>query len=194
MTGRRGTGASGRRPPAALAKALLIGLLGVGGPPDRAGAIQAARATGVPDRAVPADLVGAWAFSVAIGNYCNPLGHCSPDSGGSMSFTIRADGQAEHALVETSRVEGCGQIRTLTRKRGTIKVNGPTLVFLTRSGTYTSSNGCRPDLTGTWNLEARDLAPRALTWQLVADPGAPGQQALRLVDPENQMSGTYSRR
>lgn len=172
----------------------MVGLVWVGGPTGETRAVQASRAMTVVDQTVPADLVGTWAFSVAAGSYCNPLGHCSPGSGGSMSFTVKADGQAEHVLFETSVVQGCGEIRTLTRKLGRIKVSGPTLVFLTRSGTYKSSNGCRPDLTGTWNLEARDLAPRALTWQVVTDPGTPGRQTLRLVDPENQMSGTYSRR
>lgn len=182
-----------RQPLAALAKASMIGLVSVGGLPDKAEAVQLAPVVPAAERGVPADLVGTWAFSVATGNYCNPLGHCAPGSGGTMSFTVKADGQAEYALFETSHEDGCGQIQTLTRKLGTIKVREATLIFLTRTGTYKSSHGCRPDLSGTWSLEARDLAPRALSWQLIADPGTPGRQALRLVDPEGQMSGTYSR-
>jgi len=74
-----------RHPLAVLAKVSMIGLVSVGGLPDKAEAVQLAPVVPVAERSVPADLVGTWAFSVATGNYCNPLGHCAPGSGGSMS-------------------------------------------------------------------------------------------------------------
>lgn len=138
-------------------------------------------------QSVPAALVGKWGFAVASGNYCNHLGQCAPGNGGSQSLTFTADGRAEHTLFESSLLDGCGQIQTLTRRVGTVSVRGSTILFSPQSGLYTAKNGCRPDLTGTWRLEARDLAPIAISWQLSGN-------ALRLVDPTGRTSGVYSRR
>lgn len=137
---------------------------------------------------VPAALVGTWGFAVATGNYCNRLGHCAPGSGGSQSFTFRADGYSEYRLFESALVDGCGQIQTLTHKIGVVAVRGSSIQFFPRSGTYKAINGCRPDLTGTWRLEAKDLAPILVRWQFLPE------NALRLVDPTGKVSGVYSRR
>ncbi|WP_292394400.1 hypothetical protein [Mesorhizobium sp.] len=136
---------------------------------------------------MPAVLVGRWGFAAASGNYCDPLGNCAPGSGGSISFTFGANGRAEYSLFQSSLVDGCGQIQSLTHKTGTARVNGSTLVFTPRKGSYKSVNGCRPDLTGTWKFGAGDLKPVALQWQL------DGRQ-LRLADPGGEASGVYSRR
>jgi hypothetical protein len=137
--------------------------------------------------AVPPALVGKWGFAVASGVYCNGFGNCAPGSGGSISFTFRADGRAEYALFESALVDGCGEIQSLTLKRGTFTVDGSTIAFSPKSGTYKSVNGCRPDLTGSWKFEAKDLKPVALGWRFVAD-------GLQLVDPGGEASGVYSRR
>ncbi|HEX2889899.1 hypothetical protein [Vineibacter terrae] len=136
---------------------------------------------------VPAALVGSWGYAVASGSYCNQLGQCAPGSGGSQSLSVAADGRAEHAMFESALIDGCGQLQTMTRKVGTVAVRGAILVFSPHSGLYTSRNGCRPDLTGTWRLEAKDLAPVSISWQLSGG-------TLRLVDPTGHMSGVYSRR
>lgn len=139
----------------------------------------------------PAALVGTWGFAVATGNYCDPLGGCAPGSGGSQSFTFTADGNATFAKLESALVDGCGEIRTFIRTTGPATVDEATMVFSPRSGTYVAANGCRPDLTGTWNLEPKDLTTVAIRWQLV---GNGRQKALKLTDPKGEVSGVYSRR
>jgi hypothetical protein len=109
--------------------------------------------------AMPAALVGKWGFAVASGDYCNMLSHCAPGSGGSISFTFDAGGRTRYALFESSLVDGCGQIQSLTLKNGTTRVSGSTVVFTPKAGTYKSINGCRPDLTGTWKFGTGDLQP-----------------------------------
>jgi hypothetical protein len=165
----------------ALAVAGVTGLLLM------AGAQARVKAAG---NAFPAHLVGTWGFAVATGNYCNPLGRCAPGSGGSQSFTFTADGNATFAKLESALVDGCGEIRTFIRTAGPAIVNGATIVFSPRSGAYVAANGCRPDLTGTWNIEPKDLTTVSMRWELVGG----GRKALRLTDPKGEVSGIYSRR
>ncbi len=169
-----------------------LGACGGGGAADAApgGAGPSATLAAAP----PAALVGTWGFAAATGNYCDPLGDCTPGSGGSESFTIDALGRTAFALFESSLLPGCGEIRTLTRKLGSIAVSGDRMVFAPSSGTYEAHNACRPDLSGSWTLAAADLAPVALTWQLVPDPQDPSRSALQIVDPTGQASGVYGRR
>lgn len=136
---------------------------------------------------MPAALVGKWGFAVASGNYCDTLSHCEPGSGGSISFTFGADGRAYYALLQSSLVDGCGQIRSLTLKTGKAQVRGSTLTFTPTAGTYKSINGCRPDLTGLWKFKPGDLQPVSLRWQL--EDGR-----LRLIDPDGEVSGVYGRK
>ena len=143
---------------------------------------------------IPAMLSGTWGFAVATGNYCDSLKHCAPGSGGSISFTLRPDGRAESVLFESVLLNGCGEIQTLTRKTGTATVRGSNILFSPVVGTYESVNGCRPDLTGTWNFEPKDLKPVSLNWQVVQDERDPSRNVLKLVDPDNELSGTYRRR
>ena len=112
---------------------------------------------------------------------------CAPGSGGSISFTFRQDGRAEYSLFQSSLIDGCGQVQTLTLKTGTVTVNGSTLLFMPKAGSYKSVNGCRPDLTGSWKFGTGDLKPVSFDWQL-----EDGQ--LSLVDPGGEASGIYSRR
>ncbi|ADV10184.1 MULTISPECIES: hypothetical protein [Mesorhizobium] len=137
--------------------------------------------------AMPAALVGKWGFAVASGNYCDTFSNCDPGSGGSVTFTFGADGRTYYALFQSSLVDGCGQVRSLTLKTGKASVRGSTLVFTPTAGTYKSVNGCRPDLTGLWKFKPGDLKPVSLRWQL------DGNQ-LRLIDPDGEASGVYSRR
>lgn len=137
--------------------------------------------------AMPAELIGKWGFAVASGVYCTTIGNCAPGAGGSISFTFGANGRTEFALFESSLIDGCGQVQTLTLKTGTTKVTGAQLIFTPKAGTYKSVNGCRPDLTGTWVFGAGDLKPMRLEWRLVAD-------GLRITDPSGEASGVYSRR
>ncbi|MBN9234547.1 MULTISPECIES: hypothetical protein [Phyllobacteriaceae] len=137
--------------------------------------------------AVPVALVGKWGFAATSGEYCDPLGACAPGSGGSISFTFRQDGRAEYSLFQSSLIDGCGQVQTLTLKTGTVTVNGSTLLFMPKAGSYKSVNGCRPDLTGSWKFGTGDLKPVSFDWQL-----EDGQ--LSLVDPGGEASGIYSRR
>jgi hypothetical protein len=137
--------------------------------------------------AMPAALIGKWGFAVASGVYCNTIGICAPGSGGSISFTFGANGRTEFALFESSLIDGCGQVQTLTLKTGTTTVKGAQLIFAPKAGTYKSVNGCRPDLTGTWTFAAKDLKPMQLEWHLLAG-------GLRISDPNGEVSGVYSRR
>jgi hypothetical protein len=144
--------------------------------------------------AIPTALVGKWGFAVATGVYCNALGNCAPGSGGSISFTFKADGRTEYALFESALVDGCGEIQSLTLKTGTTAVKGAQLIFTPKAGTYKSVNGCRPDLTGTWAFEAKDLKLMPLGWRLVQDQQDPARSALQITDPAGEASGVYSRR
>ncbi|MER8423968.1 hypothetical protein NKJ50_03880 [Mesorhizobium sp. M0115] len=179
------TGSSPARLAVFVTLAGLTGCLAVG-PADAAGQGKG-RTARSRQGSIPPALVGKWGFAVASGDYCTTLGHCAPGSGGSISFTFSANGRTQYALFESSLVDGCGQIQSLTLKTGTTTVHGSTLVFTPKAGTYKSVNGCRPDLTGTWKFGAGDLKPVSLSWQLN------GRQ-LRLVDPGGEASGVYSRR
>ncbi|MBA1143946.1 hypothetical protein [Mesorhizobium neociceri] len=137
--------------------------------------------------AMPAALLGKWGFAAASGDYCDPLGNCAPGSGGSISFTFRADGRAEYSLFQSSLVDGCGQIQSLTLKTGTVTMDDATIVFTPKAGSYRSVNGCRPDLTGLWKFKPGDLKPVSLRWELEG-------RRLRLTDPGGEASGVYGRK
>jgi len=168
----------------AVARAALLGMAAAAG----LFAIRPCKAAqqALPINSFPTQLVGKWGFVTASGNYCDPLSHCAPGGGGSISFTFRADGRTEYRIFESALVEGCGQIQTMTVKTGRSRVSGPNLVFTPTAGTYKSVNGCRPDLTGTWQYGPGDLKPTSVRWQLAGE-------TLRLEDPANEASGTYRR-
>ena len=146
------------------------------------------------DAAVPDALVGTWGFAAATGNYCDPLGQCAAGSGGSESFTFTPQGGAQYALLESALVPGCGEVKTLTQLEGRVTILGSTLVFAPVSGTYAANNACRPDLSGIWSLEPKDLTLMSLDWQFVPDADDPLHSALKITDPAGRASGTYSRR
>jgi len=178
-----------------LAVFAFAGCLGAcGGGGDAAAPASAQSDGGATAASLPDALVGTWGFAAATGNYCNPLGQCGAGSGGSESFRFTAQGDAEYALLESALVEICGEVKTLTHLQGRVTVLGSSLVFTPASGTYTADNACRPDLSGVWSLEGRDLAPMSLGWQFVPDAENPLQNALKITDPAGQASGTYSRR
>lgn len=188
---------SGRRTGRIVVTGLLAWLTACGGGGDIGAVLGAPGDTTPPATSgnpPPAALVGTWGFAVASGNYCDPLGQCAPGSGGSESIAIDPQGRTEYAIFESTLLPGCGEVRTLTRKSGTLAVNGATMVFTPQSGTYTARNACRSDLSGDWTLGAADLAPVTYSWQFVPDPLSPQQNALRIVDPSGQASGVYSRR
>jgi hypothetical protein len=180
-----------------LSAFVLAGFLGAcGGGGGDAASPAAAQGGGGAEAASsgPSALVGTWGFAAASGNYCNPLGQCTPGSGGSESFRFTAQGDAEYALFDSALIPACGEVKTLTHVQGRVSVVGSSLVFTPVWGTYTASNACRPDLSGIWSLESADLAPMTMEWQLVPDAVNPVQEALTINDPAGKASGTYSRR
>jgi hypothetical protein len=156
-------------------------------------ASSGAPVTTPPATAVPTALIGTWGFAAAMGQYCNSLGQCAPGGGGSESFSFSTDGQAEYAILESSLVEACGEVKTLTHLAGHVSVVGAGIVFTPTSGVYSARNACRPDLSADWTLGTNDLKPIAMTWRLVPDEQNPGQDALQLVDATGEASGTYTR-
>lgn len=136
---------------------------------------------------LPAELVGKWGFVVASGNYCDDFAHCAPGAGGSVTFTFGADGRTEYTIFESTLVPGCGQVRTLTRQTGRTRMRNSTLVFTPIAGTYRAINGCRPDLTGTWQYGPADLKPKTLRWRLDG-------RTLHLENTAGEASGSFTRR
>lgn len=136
---------------------------------------------------IPRELVGKWGYAASGGGYCTDIDNC-PDSGdgGSVSFSFHRSGRTDYFLFQSTRVEGCGQVRSLARKSGRIEIKGSTITFLPAVGVYNSINDCRPDLTGSWSFDAQDLEPVVLHWQF--EDGK-----LRITDPNGEASGVYGR-
>ncbi len=135
---------------------------------------------------IPRELVGKWGNAASGGSYCTDIDLCADGDGASVSFSFHRSGRTDYFLFQSTRVEGCGQVRSLARKTGQIEIKGSTITFLPAVGVYKSVNDCRPDLTGSWSFDAQDLEPVVLHWQFE-------DSKLRITDPNGEASGVYSR-
>lgn len=130
---------------------------------------------------IPRELIGKWG---AGGSSCTDIDRCVDGTGSSVSFSFHRSGRTDYFLFQSTRVEGCGQVRSLARKSGKIEIRGSTITFLPAVGLYETVNECRPDLTGSWSFESEDLEPVVLHWQF--EDGK-----LRITDPSGEASGDY---
>jgi hypothetical protein len=143
---------------------------------------------------LPVQVVGAWRLASSLDRDCPETGPCTPGIGSSAALVIASDGAAEYSRFDSTPAAGCGPIQVLVRKVGRVSLSGTKLVFAPHEGTYRATNGCRPELNGSWRLEASDLMAMTLAWEIVTDPTDPAKTALGLVDLNGRMSGVYSRR
>jgi hypothetical protein len=148
------------------------------------GAAVGSRARGL---GVPAELVGEWEKgSVSATRFYNPAtGVFAAPSGSGFFYRIHADGSYEFGGLMQQTIYGC-TMNAFSFKTGRVAVEGQTLVFSPKSGTFKMQDNCR----ASSNYEKpANLDKESLRWRIERDGN---RLKLCLMHPNGEES-CYSR-
>lgn len=115
-----------------------------------------------PPASLPAELVGTW---------------IAAEGGAELVYEFAADGSYKHASVLLQQREA-GMFSFTISARGTVEVDGSTLVVTPESGTQEIKD---PDAPGSDSEKPIDTSPQHYDWALDASGGAP---ELQLTDAD----------
>jgi hypothetical protein len=139
------------------------------------------------DSVVPAELIGEWQKgSVSATRFYNPVtGVFAAPSGSGFFYRIQADGSYEFGGLMQQTIYGC-TMNAFSFKTGRVAVEGQTLVFSPKSGTFKMQDNCR----ASSNYEKpANLDKESLRWRIERDGN---RLKLCLMHPNGEES-CYSR-